>query len=217
MIYYISTKDLMKKYSKLPKKAIDDTNFIVLSNRVRITKERQNVLSATHMLINGGQLKGVGMDIHTDSPLARDQFKYFLLKNPKSLSLLVSMIECDIAAGENSVLICSPEELKVGYMEVICDVINELFHYRINQYPEKSEFDPEDTIKRVLYYKKEIKKRKFDMMSDGEKLRYVQKLSKKKLKKALIKQGEDVDGLSRVDMEDIFLQNMALRSGVKED
>ena len=55
------------------------------------------------------------------------------------------------------------------------------------------------------------------MMSDGEKLRYVQKLSKKKLKKALIKQGEDVDGLSRIDMEDIFLQNIALRSGVKED
>lgn len=204
MIYYATTKDLMQEYSKLSKHKIDNTNFVVLSNRIRITKDRPNVLSATHLMINGGELRGVGLDVPTDSSLARDQFKFFLLKNPKSLALVVNMIECDIGAGEDSLLLCSPEELKVGYMQTIADVVYDLFHYEIHHYPKEPDFDPEDTIKRVLYYKKQIKKLKFKMMSDGELMRYIQRLPKKKLKKELKRRGENIEGLTRKEMEQLF-------------
>ena len=47
MIYYMDTVTLMKKYSKLPIDVIENTNFIIISSRIHITKDRDNVLMAS--------------------------------------------------------------------------------------------------------------------------------------------------------------------------
>lgn len=201
----------MKSYSKMPIDVINSTNFIVVSSRIRITKDRDNVLSASHLLINGGHLKGVDINLDIDSDLMKKEFKYFLLKNPKSLALLVSMIECDIVEGENSVLLCTPNEMKCGYLKVIADVVWDLFHYKIYKYPANdvcTKYDKKDVIKRLIYYKKQIKKIRFATMSDGEKLRYVQNLSNKELKKELKKRKEDYEGLDRKEKERLLLEVM---------
>ena len=41
-------------------------------------------------------------------------------------------------------------------------------------------------------------------MSDGELMRYLQRLPKKKLKKELKRRGENIEGLTRKEMEQLF-------------
>ena len=74
MIYYMDTVTLMKKYSKLPIDVIENTNFIIISSRIHITKDRDNVLMASNMFINSGMLKGVGMEADSDPEKARFNF-----------------------------------------------------------------------------------------------------------------------------------------------
>ena len=63
MIWYISTKDLMEKYSKRSFKKLERTNYIIMSSCVRITKEHDNLLNVSPLFMNAGLLKGVGFDI----------------------------------------------------------------------------------------------------------------------------------------------------------
>ena len=114
MVYYMDTITLMKKYSKLPIEVIDKTNFIIISSRIKITKNRENVLMASNMFINSGMLKGVGMEFDSDPEQALENFKRYLLKEPRALSLLCASIEAYITAGENTVFLCSPNDMKVG-------------------------------------------------------------------------------------------------------
>lgn len=198
----MSTKELMKYYSKMPKKVIDKTNFITISTYIRITKERENVLSAGHLFINGGMLKGVGLN-DTDSLNAKNEFKFFLLSHYKSLAFLVTIAECELTSDFNTILLCTEEEMKAGYMYTIQEVFFDLFHYPILTISDShiDQYDKKDVIKRILYYKKKIKKIRMENMSDADLVRYIQKLSDKELKKELKKRDEEYKGLDRTEME----------------
>ena len=207
MIYYMDTVTLMKKYSKLPIDVIENTNFIIISSRIHITKDRDNVLMASNMFINSGMLKGVGMESDSDPEKARFNFKMFLLSEPKPMNLICSAIEAFITANENTVCLCRPNELKVGYMEIIADVIEDIYHFPVRKFPEECEFDMKDVIERLLYYKKEIKKLHIQKMTMPDIRRYVKKLSKKKLKKELKHRKLDYEGLDIDDMRKLLEEN----------
>lgn len=195
MVYYMDTNTLMKKYSKLPVEVIDKTNFIIISSRIKVTKNRDNVLVASNLFINSGVLKGVGMEMDSNPELALQNFKGFLLKEPKPLSLLCGTIESYLVADENTVFLCSPKEMNCGYMKMIAEAMEDLFHFPVCKYPEEQAFDLEDVLTRVLYYKKEIEKLRIKKMSRVEIRRYIDKLTKKKLKKELKRRKLDYEGL----------------------
>ena len=204
MIYYMDTNTLMKKYSKLPVDVIEKTNFIIISSRIKVTKNRDNVLVASNMFINSGMLKGVGMELESDPERALQNFKMFLLKEPKPFSLLCASVEAYITAGENTVFLCSPNEMKIGYMRIIADAMQDLFHFPVCEFPEERAFDLEDVIKRVLYYKKEIKKLHIKKMNRAEIRRFIEKLSKKKLMKELKHRKLDYEGLDSGEMRKLL-------------
>ena len=204
MVYYMDTITLMKKYSKLPIEVIDKTNFIIISSRIKITKNRENVLIASNMFINSGMLKGVGMEFDSDPEQALENFKRYLLKEPRALSLLCASIEAYITAGENTVFLCSPNEMKVGYMEMIAEAMESLFDFPVCKYPEERPFDLEEVITRLLYYKKEINKLHIKKMSRAEIRRYIEKLTKKKLKKELKHRDLDYEGLDSDEMRKLL-------------
>ena len=127
--------------------------------------------------------------------LALQNFKGFLLKEPKPLSLLCGTIESYLVADENTVFLCSPKEMNCGYMKMIAEAMEDLFHFPVCKYPEERAFDLEDVLTRVLYYKKEIEKLRIKKMSRVEIRRYIDKLTKKKLKKELKRRKLDYEGL----------------------
>ena len=208
MIYYSTTKDMMKLYTSLPLDVVEKTNFVILSSKIRVTKDRDNVILASNLFINAGKLKGVGYELEPDSPLINERFRNFLLEHPKALRLITGILENELTTDETTILLCTPMELDCNYMQKFAEVVNEMFSYKINRYPQEAEYDLEDLLKRLIYYNKQLKRNRFRFMSEGERLIYVQKLSKKALKKLLKKYGEDPDGLDRKDMEHILLSAM---------
>ena len=78
---------------------------------------------------------------------------------------------------------------------MIAEAMEDLFHFPVCKYPEERAFDLEDVLTRVLYYKKEIEKLRIKKMSRVEIRRYIDKLTKKKLKKELKRRKLDYEGL----------------------
>lgn len=204
MVWYLTTEDLMEKYSKRSVKELEKTNYLIMSSRVRTTIERDNVLNITNLFMNAGLLKGVGFDTESDSVLAKEEFKNFLLKNPKGLSVICAMIECSILEDEDSVIICTPNELKCEYLQVFCEVVEELFQYPILRYPATMEPNLEETIQRLLYYKKTVKKYMMSQASDMDRLKMLEKMKKKDLKKELKKRGLYSSSMEKEDMIEIL-------------
>ena len=202
MIWYMDTVDLMQKYSKREYEKVMKTNYILISSRILTTKTRENVLNATNYFVNSGMLKGVRFETDPDSFLSVEEFKSFLLKNPKSLDLICSMVEASILDNEDSILICSPNEMKCKYMEVIASTTEELFGYPICRYPEEKPFDIEKVLKRVIYYDKQLEEAFLHVLPDSEKLKKIQQMDKKELKTRLKKSGYYFKGMTKEEMVD---------------
>lgn len=204
MIWYLTTEDLMEKYSKRSVKELEKTNYLIMSSRVRTTIERDNVLNITNLFMNAGLLKGVGFNTESDSVLAKEEFKNFLLKNPKGLSVICAMIECSILEDEDTVIICTPNELKCDYLQVFCEVVSELFHYPILRYPATMELELEEAIQRLLYYKKTVKEYVIAQASDMDRMKMLGNMKKKELKKELKKRGLYSSSMGKEDMLEIL-------------
>lgn len=204
MIWYLTTEDLMEKYSKRSVKELERTNYLIMSSRVRTTIERDNVLNITNLFMNAGLLKGVGFNTESDSILAKEEFKNFLLKNPKGLSVICAMIECSILEDEDTVIICTPNELKCDYLQVFCEVVGELFQYPILRYPSIMELDLKEVIQRLLYYKKTVKQYTISKASDIDRMKILEKMKKKELKRELKKRGLYSSSMERDDMIEVL-------------
>ena len=203
MIWIMSTVDLMEEYSKRDYKKVMKTNYILITSRIIVTKLRENVLNATNLYVNSGMLKGVRFDRDPDSFMVAKEFKSFLLKNPKSLALLCSMVESAILDNEDTVLVCSPEEMSCKYMDGIADTVEDLFGYPICHYPEVKPFDIEKVIKRVIYYNQKLDEATLYFLPDSEKLKRIQQMSKKKLKTKVKKQGYYYSGMTKEEMVEV--------------
>ena len=204
MIWYLTTEDLMEKYSKRSVEELEKTNYLIMRSRVRTTIERDNVLNITNLFMNAGLLKGVGFNTESDSVLAKEEFKNFLLKNPKGLSVICAMIECSILEDEDTVIICTPNELKCDYLQVFCEVVSELFHYPILRYPATMELELEEAIQRLLYYKKTVKEYVIAQASDMDRMKMLGNMKKKELKKELKKRGLYSSSMGKEDMLEIL-------------
>lgn len=207
MIWYLTTDDLMKKYVKLQTvEELEKTNYLIMSSRIRITEERENVLNISNLFLNAGMLKGVGFNTESDSILAKEEFKNFLLKNPNALSVICAMIECSILEGEDTVILCSPNELKCEYVQLFTLVIEELFHYPIHRYPDVEEIDLEDVIERILYYKKTLKEFTIKNGTEDQRKKMFANMSKKELKRRLKKRHLYDEDLSKSEMIEELLK-----------
>ena len=202
MVWYMDTVDLMEKYVKRDYDKVMKTNYILISSRILTTKSRENVLNATNLFVNSGMLKGVRFETDPDSFMSIEEFKSFLLKNPKSLALICDMIESAILDNEDTILVCSPNEMKCKYMEVIANTAEELFGYPICRYPEEKPFDLEKVIKRVIYYDKKLEEVFLYLLPDSEKLKKIQQMTKKELKARLKKEGFYCKGMTKDEMID---------------
>lgn len=210
MIWFTDTVGLMEEYSKRSGKELEKTNFIIVSSRIRITKDRKNVLMASNLFVNSGILKGVGINLDPNSVMAREAFKTYLLKQTKPMALLCAIIECTLLEDSDVLFLCSPKELKCEYFKIMADVMWELFRYPMLQYPKQKEFDKGEVIKRLLYYKKSLKTREFHKMDKADKLRVMDKVSKKKLKSKLKKLGLYSNSLTKEEMIELLLDEGGL-------
>lgn len=200
----MTTVDLMEKYSKRSVAELEHTNYLIMSSRIRTTIERDNVLNISTLFMNAGMLKGVGFATESDSILAKEEFKNFLLKSPKGLSIICAMIECSLLENEDTVILCTPDELKCEYLPLFAEVVSEVFTYPILRYPMVLKPDMEECIKRLLYYKKSLKEFMLNNASDLDREKMLTDMKKKDLKKELKKRGLYSPTMEKEDMIEIL-------------
>ena len=206
MIYTIDTVDLMKKYYKVDYDKLIKTNYIIIGSRVMITKNRKNVHNASNLFINTGMLRGVPFDIDQTSDEAYEQFKTYVIKNISSLKFLSDVVEALILDGENALFICSPNEMKTGYMKAISKLFFDLFGIPVCRYPNEEPFDLADTIKRLLGIKELVDRKLLFRIPEDDMIKQIKNMDKKKLKEELkyfdIYEGQD----SRKEMRDDLIE-----------
>lgn len=185
MIYIIDTVDLVKKYYKVDYEEIMTTNYIIIGSRVMITKNRKNVHNASNLFINTGMLRGVSFDVEQTSQEAFGQFKDYVLKHPSSLKFLCNIVESLILDGESTLLICSPNEMKIGYMQTIATLMYDLFRIPVCRYPKEELFDLKEVIQRLIIYTEAADRNLLRYVPEDQMIQEIKAMDRKKLKQEL--------------------------------
>ena len=202
----------MEDYSKRPLCCIERTNFLPLSCKIRATEDHENVLNISATFLSAGMLKGIRFTTDPDSEEGIEQFKSFLLKDIRALSILLSVVETDIMqlGKEDTVFICSPEEMKLKYMTTLSSAIYQLFGYQMYRYPEEAVYDIEDVIKRILYYRRSIQEH---VIRYEPRKRYgvLNEMERGELKRLAKKHGVYYKGMRRQEIIDAIMSEYESR------
>lgn len=201
MIYWITTKDLMKKYlQREGADAASTTNFLIFSPKIQCTIPQDNLLNVYGIFLSLGVLKGVGLTDEPDSINAHEGFKNFLLQSPKIIEFIATIIKSDLTSLENTLFVITPEEEHDGNITTFCDVVEELFHYRINKYPDVAGGPLGDCMKCVKYYQTETDKALIKNLPTARKLAVLESKSKKQIRRMIVDSGAYYKGMSKEDM-----------------
>lgn len=204
MIWYIDTKDLMTKYIERPIDEIMNTNYLIISSSVLCTEKMDNVLNVYSTFLSVNVLKGVGIMTDPHSVQAKEEFKGYLLRNPKIILFLLEIIQTDVSKKENTLFITTPSEKENGNIEIFCEVIDELFSYKITEYPKKPEVNLTECLERLIYYADEADKLIIANMSYPERFNELQKKTKKELKKMVKNIGLYYPGMDKTEMVEVI-------------
>jgi hypothetical protein len=196
----------MKEYSKLgTDMCYKNTNYLIFSSKIVNTQSRPNVLSIYTVFNACGLPKGVQITTDLNSSQAREEFKAWILTRPKEILFLVEIILNDLTTKENTLFVTTPSEKNM--INIMADVVGDLFSYKMKRYPEEAEIDLEQCLNRLNYYVSASDELMIDTVvtDPSSKAKLLSKKSKKFLKRFLKNKGFETDGLSKNEMIELIL------------
>lgn len=206
MIYWITTKDLMERYlQREGAEAVNNTNFLIFSPRIQCTIPHERLLNVYGVFLSLGVLKGVGLTDEPDSLGAHEGFKNFLLRSPKVIEFIITIIKSDLTSLETTLFVIAPEEVEDGNITTFCDVIEDLFHYRINMYPKPAGGPFGDCMKCVNYYETETDKALIKGLPTARKLAVLETKSKKQIRRMIVDSGLYYKGMPKEEMIELIV------------
>lgn len=212
----MDTRTLYKEYIKEGARQLLMDEYVIVSSRIRKTKELDNVVNASNILFSMHQFLNFKDDVGSD---AENMLKYqeFLSKSTP-LALLISIIETDLMGSGNVILLCSPNEMKrQKYMKYLARCIEEMFHYPVYQYTKKTsvdlleilfndEFKLKKCLKRIASARDYLVQEK--VSTEEGRRNYIEKLSKKDLKRMAKRYEKDIKGMTKEDLKEILYDNL---------
>lgn len=200
MIYFMDTYTLVKEYTKdHTSKEVLDTLFVPVSSRIRIPEKEPNV---------------IGTDLYaeklifalTGSKEDKEVVSRGVFEDPSKTALVMNIITRALVEKRRVVLLCSPNEMKTHYIEVLAKVIEEKFDYPVINYKKNKNkdyiYDPVKVAKKIkqvenyvitnLLEEERYRKKSLDLMSKEE--------MKKKLKELKLYS----KGMSKSEMKDML-------------
>lgn len=107
-----------------------NAHYAIVSNRIMVRErsEFRNVANLREPLFPSAYVLGQyrKMDIYT-------AYKEMVDEN---IVLVANLIKLSIAKGMHIIFLCTPNEMKIGYLEMLEKYINERFHYPCYRYQE---------------------------------------------------------------------------------
>ena len=215
MILIMDTRTLYEEYIKEGANQLLIDEYVIVSSRVRKSKELDNVLNASNILYSMHQFLNFKDDAGSDLENMK-RYREFLSKSTP-LALLVSIIETDLTGSGNVILLCSPNEMKhQKYMKYLARCIEDMFHYPVYKYTKKmsldalellfdDEFKLKKCLKRIASAKEYLVREKISTEKGKED--YISRLSKKDLKDIAKRYEKDIKGLSKDELRDILRDN----------
>ena len=215
MILIMDTRTLCKEYVKEGASQLLRDEYVMVSSRIRKTKELDNVMNASSILFSMHKFLHFKDDVGSD--LENIRLYRDFLSQPKQLAMLVALIETDLVGDGNVILLCSPNEMKCQkYMTYLARCIEDMFKYPVYHYEKGLSVDGLEIL-----YKKDLKLNKClkrivsardflvkDKISTKEgKEDYIMRLSKKELRE-IAKEYESVKGLSKDELRDVLRDNL---------
>ena len=192
MIYYMSTKTLVKEFQKdhSPEEILD-CEFISFSHRV---------VGANHSLEYSDRIF-FGLDAYQDDKNIA-MVKNHLKDQFDDMVLIINMIEnCIIKPDKVFIILSSPKETRTRYPYFYAKSIEELFKYPIIDYKKDKYkdfyYDPTEVLNICSYYIANIKLELMDFNN-------FKKLSKKKMKSLFKDAGIYEKGMDKDEMIEIF-------------
>lgn len=204
MIWWMTTNTLMKKYTKRTEEEVQNTNFLLLSSKVNNTRISDNVVNIYNAFLCVNTLKGVGLMDEVNSPEALEGFTKFLMNSPTIIQFLATVIQNDFTSSEDTVFVTTEQEKDVFGMDTFLDAIENIFGYRINEYPDNAEYSYRDVLQRLIYYLESSDEALLDRKPMDKKVEHLQDMSKKELKKMAKKDPRYIDGMGRDDMIELI-------------
>lgn len=216
MILIMDTRTLHKEYIKEGASQLLRDEYVIVSSRIRKTKELDNVTNASNILYSMHHF----MQFKDDAGSDMENMKIYteFLSKPTPLAMLVSIIETDIVGDGNIILLCSPNEMKhQKYMVYLARCIEEMFKYPVYKYTKgmsndglqlmfDEDFKLKKCLKRIASARDYLVKQKISTEKGKED--YIKRLSKKELKELAGEYEDDLKGLSKEDLRDILRDNL---------
>lgn len=209
MICFMSTKTFLNQFtSDFNSKEILECNYIPVSTRIRFNDEIQVMKCPLYSEKAIFALTGEKTD---EEMIYRELFK-----DPKKLVFLTDMMTYAIIEERNIILLCSVNEMKTGYLEILCKVISEIFEYPIIDYKKHRKeldsfsYNPTVVAKKIKKVKNTITKLLYQSKDNRNKaLKY---MDKKDMKKELKKLNMYTKNMSKSEMVDLlkfyFVENV---------
>ena len=237
MILIMDTRTLNEEYIKEGASQLLRDEYVMISSRIRKTKELDNVMNASSILYS--MHKFLHFKDDNGSDLENIRLYQEFLSQPKQLAMLVALIETDIVGDGNVILLCSPNEMKYQkYMKYLARCIEDMFKYPVYHYVKglsvdglelmyKEDLKLNKCLKRIVSARDFLIKDKistekgkvtYKKVKDAKGFMVTYKLGKKtfnekftlskKELKELAKEYEDVKGLSKEELRDILRDNL---------
>ena len=192
--------------------AILDTNYIIVSSKIRKRTDRKNIISAYGLLFPENS---VMMEMEEESM----EEAYFDQLDKNGKGFLASIILGAIEKNFNIVFLCTKTEYTIPYLKWIQDYVLLEFHYPIYEYKSYTNgcdllaYDREKVVKKCKKTLKKISKKQFEedkkTVGGREKIhQQFKKMSKKELKKELKKQNlysKEMSKEEMVEMLELFM------------
>lgn len=202
MLFYMTSKVFFKEFLNNERdQDILDAQYVLISLRIKTLGESENVLNLANYLFP---------DTVSLMCNDKDAFKdIYYNQLDDNIGILATTVLGDVKGKYNAIFLCTPNEMKIPYMEAISEFIYDKFGYPMYEY-EKYIYDGYKDIK--INKKKVIKKCKkilgkleTENYLDSKKCKYEDNLNKlknnKKAMKSILKtQGLYEKGMSKSDM-----------------
>ena len=198
MIYYMSTKTLVKEFTKehSPKQILD-CDFISFSQRV----------SACPYQLSYSERIFFGLERDKDD-INIKLVKKHILNSFDDLELIIRMITNSVVEPNKLfVLLSSPKEVKTRYPYFFAKAIEDIFHYPIIDYKNDKHkdfyYDPTLVVNISAYYNAEVQLHLIGLDA-------FEKLKTKTMKKLFKAVGIYEKGMDREEMIDIYITKYSL-------
>lgn len=211
MMYYMTSKDFENIFlENEDDDDILDTQYVIVSSRIRSGGRYKNILSAYNILFPTN-------NVIIEANLKKFKTAYIDYIEKNRLAFLASLVLACIEKKVNIVFICSKKESKLMFLEALAFVIYKNFDYPMYNYKEYVNGDisliPYDSDKVAKKCKKILKKtsdlsninklQKFNEKDKEGAIKYFKK-NPKRLKKILKKKGLYTKSMNKYEMLDVL-------------